>query len=210
MPVKIRLARRGRRKNPFYHIIVADSRAPRDGRFIEKIGTYNPMTTPATIELDSDKAMEWLGKGAQPTYTTRAILRYRGILYKRHLQKGVAKGALTQEKADQLFNDWKLKKDEQIADSVAASRVERDEFLKKVSGEIKSTQQAEATEEDQAAFREGGDVVAEPDSSSVADTAKEETVAPTPEVEEKTAPAEASTEEEVKEEVPVADSSEEE
>ena len=82
MPVKIRLARRGRRKQPYYHIIVADARAPRDGKFIEKIGSYNPMTKPATIELDREKAFEWLNKGAQPTDTARAILRFKGVMYK--------------------------------------------------------------------------------------------------------------------------------
>ena len=80
MPVKIRLQRRGRRKQPFYHIVVADGRAPRDGRFIEKIGIYNPMTVPATIDLDRDRAYDWLMKGAQPTDTARAILRFKGVL----------------------------------------------------------------------------------------------------------------------------------
>ncbi|MDH3651908.1 MAG: 30S ribosomal protein S16, partial [Saprospiraceae bacterium] len=85
MPVKIRLQRRGRKKRPFYHIIIADSRAPRDGRFIESIGTYDPMTRPATINLDREKAYDWLMKGAQPTETMRAILRFKGVLYKKHL-----------------------------------------------------------------------------------------------------------------------------
>ena len=89
MAVKIRLQRKGRRKRPFYHIVVADARAPRDGRFIEKLGTYNPMTSPATIDLDRDAAFEWLMKGAQPTDTARAILRFKGVLYKKHLDRGV-------------------------------------------------------------------------------------------------------------------------
>ena len=100
MAVKLRLQRHGRKQRPFYHIVVADSRAPRDGRFIEKIGTYNPMTKPATINLDRDAAFEWLMKGAQPTDTVRAMLRFKGVLYKKHLQRGVAKGAMTQEEAD--------------------------------------------------------------------------------------------------------------
>ena len=99
MAVKIRLQRRGRRKAPFYHIVIADARAPRDGRFIEKIGTYNPMTKPATIDLDRDAAFDWLMKGAQPTDTARAILRFKGVLYRKHLQRGVKKGAMTQEQA---------------------------------------------------------------------------------------------------------------
>ena len=106
MPVKIRLQRRGRRKQPFYHIVVADGRAPRDGRFIEKIGVYNPMTAPATIDLDRDRAFEWLMKGAQPTDTARAILRFKGVMYKKHLMRGVAKGALTVEEADVKYQEW--------------------------------------------------------------------------------------------------------
>ena len=106
MAVKIRLARRGRKKNPFYHIVVADARAPRDGKFIEKIGSYNPQTVPATIELDRDKAYDWLGKGAQPTDTVNAILKFKGVLYKKHLNRGVSKGALTQEEADKKLSEW--------------------------------------------------------------------------------------------------------
>jgi small subunit ribosomal protein S16 len=115
MPVKIRLARRGRRKKPYYHIIVADSRSPRDGKFIENIGSYNPMTSPATIELDQDRALEWMMKGAQPTDTARAILRFKGVLYKKHLKRGVDKGAFSQEKADELWNTWIEEKDAKIA-----------------------------------------------------------------------------------------------
>ncbi len=91
MPVKIRLSRHGRKKNPYYHIVVADSRAPRDGRYIERIGSYNPLTNPATIELNFDRALDWLQKGAQPTDTCRAILSYKGVLYKNHLLIGVKK-----------------------------------------------------------------------------------------------------------------------
>ena len=107
MPVKIRLQRRGRKKSPFYHIVVADARAPRDGRFIEKLGTYNPMTKPATIELNRDSAYEWLMKGAQPTDTARAILRFKGVLYRKHLERGVKKGALTQEQAMEKYQEAK-------------------------------------------------------------------------------------------------------
>ena len=103
MAVKIRLQRKGRKKAPFYHIVIADSRSPRDGRFIEKIGIYNPITKPATVEIDRDKAFEWLMKGAQPTDTLNAILRYKGVLYRKHLSRGVSKGALTQEKACLLY-----------------------------------------------------------------------------------------------------------
>ena len=99
MPVKIRLQRRGRRKKPFYHIVVADARAPRDGKFIEKLGVYNPMTSPATIDIDRDRAFQWLLNGAQPTDTARAILRFKGVLYMKHLHRGVTKGAFSEEQA---------------------------------------------------------------------------------------------------------------
>ena len=114
MAVKIRLARRGRKKAATYDIVVADSRSPRDGRFIEKLGTYNPNTNPATINYDADRAFHWMMTGAQPTETVRAMLSYRGVLMRRHLQLGVDKGAITQEVADQRFNDWKEQKDAKI------------------------------------------------------------------------------------------------
>ena len=134
MPVKIRLQRKGRRKRPFYHIVIADARAPRDGKFIEKIGTYNPMTVPATIELDRDQAYDWLMKGAQPTDTVRAILRFKGVLYRKHLQRGVAKGALTQEAADQKFEEWIAEKEGTTAERRAAQEQREAEFRAKVSG----------------------------------------------------------------------------
>jgi small subunit ribosomal protein S16 len=114
MPVKIRLARRGRKKAAMYDIVVADSRSPRDGRFIEKLGTYNPQTNPATINFSLDKAFDWVMKGAEPTETVRAMLSYRGILYKKHLQIGVNKGALTQEAADAKFQEWSESKEAKI------------------------------------------------------------------------------------------------
>jgi small subunit ribosomal protein S16 len=114
MATKIRLQRHGRKKRAFYHIVVADSRAPRDGRFIEKIGTYNPITNPATIDLDVNKAAQWLLNGAQPTDTARAILSYKGAAYKKHLQVGVNKGAITQEDADKKFAAWMSEKDAKV------------------------------------------------------------------------------------------------
>jgi len=114
MPVKIRLARRGRKKAAMYDIVVADSRSPRDGRFIEKLGTYNPQTNPATINFSLDKAFDWVMKGAEPTETVRAMLSYRGILYKKHLQIGVNKGAITQEQADAKFEEWTNNKEAKI------------------------------------------------------------------------------------------------
>jgi small subunit ribosomal protein S16 len=114
MPVKIRLARRGRKKAAMFDIVVADSRSPRDGRFIQKLGTYNPNTNPASINFDENKAFEWVMNGAQPTDTVKAMLSYKGILYKKHLQIGVAKGALTQDQADEKFNAWKEEKESKI------------------------------------------------------------------------------------------------
>ncbi|MEM9887094.1 MAG: 30S ribosomal protein S16 [Bacteroidota bacterium] len=134
MPVKIRLQRKGRKKKPFYHIVIADSRAPRDGRFIERIGIYNPMTNPATIELDRDKAYDWLLKGAQPTETARAILRFKGVLYKKHLMQGVKKGALTQEQADEKLAAWIEAKEAKIAARVEQVRQETEAFHAKVAG----------------------------------------------------------------------------
>ena len=106
MATKIRLQRHGKKGRPFYHVVVADSRAPRDGKFIERIGSYNPNTNPATIVLDFEKALDWMNKGAQPTDTARAILSYKGVLYKKHLQGGVKKGAFDEAKAEELFAAW--------------------------------------------------------------------------------------------------------
>ena len=131
MAVKIRLQRHGRRKAPFYHIVIADSRSPRDGKFIEKIGTYNPMTVPATIELDRDSAFDWLQKGAQPTDTVTAILRFKGVMYRKHLQRGVNKGAVTTEQAAERYEAFVQTKKKQ---SVTA-------FLKRKTKKLKCTKQ---------------------------------------------------------------------
>ena len=114
MPAKIRLTRQGRKKRPFYHIVIADSRAPRDGRFIERIGVYDPNTNPATIELNFDSALNWLQKGAQPTDTCRAILSYKGVLFKNHLLNGVKKGAFSEEEAEKRFQGWLKEKEGKI------------------------------------------------------------------------------------------------
>jgi small subunit ribosomal protein S16 len=106
MAVRIRLARKGRKRTAYYHVVVADSRSPRDGRYIEKIGMYNPLTNPATIELDFDKALGWLQNGALPTETCRAILSYKGVLIKKHLLEGVKKGAFDDTEATKRFEEW--------------------------------------------------------------------------------------------------------
>ena len=106
MATKIRLQRFGKKGKPFFHVVVADSRSPRDGKFIERLGSYNPNTNPATIEINFEKTLDWVNKGAQPTDTARAILSYKGVLYKKHLEGGVKKGALTTEQADEKFAAW--------------------------------------------------------------------------------------------------------
>ncbi len=153
MAVKMRLARRGRGKAPFYHIIIADSRSPRDGKFIEQIGSYNPLTVPATIELDRDKAYDWLTKGAQPTDTVAAILRFKGVLLRKHLMRGVKKGALTPEQADAQLKTWIEAKESKISARVEKTAKAKSDFQKHVSGEIKATKKVAAAAEDQAAFR---------------------------------------------------------
>jgi len=115
MAVKIRLARRGRKKLAKFDIVVADARSPRDGKFIEKLGTYDPLTVPATINIEESKAFDWLMKGAQPSDTVKAIFSYRGIMLKRHLQVGVVKGAISQETADEKLAEWKKEKEAKIS-----------------------------------------------------------------------------------------------
>jgi len=114
MATKIRLQRHGKKGNAFYYIVVADARAPRDGRFIERLGSYNPNTNPATIDINFDKALDWMNEGAQPTDTCRAILSYKGVLYKKHLQGGLKKGALTEEQVETKFQAWLDQKDGKI------------------------------------------------------------------------------------------------
>ena len=130
MPARIRLQRHGKKNQPFYHIVVADGRAPRDGRFIEKLGTYNPMTNPATIVLNVEKSVEWLKNGAQPSETCRRILSYKGVLLKRHLQIGVEKGAISQEQADVKFAEWQKAKDAKIANVKSESDNKMRETMK--------------------------------------------------------------------------------
>jgi small subunit ribosomal protein S16 len=131
MAVKIRLARRGRKKLAIYDVVVADAKAPRDGRFIEKIGTYNPNTDPASININNERALTWLMNGAQPTDTVKAMLSYRGVLLKKHLQIGVLKGAISQEDADAKFETWKSSKENAISGKVDKLTQAKDEARKK-------------------------------------------------------------------------------
>jgi small subunit ribosomal protein S16 len=145
MAVKIRLARHGKKGYPFYHIVVANSRSPRDGRFIEKLGTYNPNTNPATIELKSDRALYWLGVGALPTDTCRLILSYKGVLLKKHLLGGVKKGALTQEAADAKFDAWFAEKEAKVqAKKIGLEQDERKEQNARIESESKVREAKEA------------------------------------------------------------------
>jgi small subunit ribosomal protein S16 len=140
MAVKIRLARRGRKKLAKFDVVVADARAPRDGRFIEKIGTYDPLTNPATIELNEDKAFQWVMNGAQPTDTVKAMLSYRGILFRKHLAIGVAKGAIKQEDADKKLADWKQEKDSKIQnkkDTLSQSKAAQAKARKEAETKVK-------------------------------------------------------------------------
>ncbi len=136
MAVKIRLARRGRKRLALYDVVVADARAPRDGKYIERIGRYNPNTDPATVDLDEQKAFDWVMKGAQPTDTVRAMLSYRGIMLKKHLQIGVNKGAISQEDADKKFDAWLKEKDAKI-------EAKRDRLAKEAAMSAKERQDAE-------------------------------------------------------------------
>ena len=119
MPVKIRLQRHGKKGKPFYWIVAADARSKRDGKYLEKLGIYNPNTNPATIEVNVDNSVQWLNNGAQPTDTARAILSYKGILLKHHLMGGVRKGALTEEQAEEKFNAWMAEKEKSVASKVS-------------------------------------------------------------------------------------------
>ncbi|MBO6880942.1 MULTISPECIES: 30S ribosomal protein S16 [Winogradskyella] len=136
MPVKIRLQRHGKKGKPYYWIVAADSRAKRDGKYLEKLGAYNPNTNPATIELDVDGAVKWLQNGAQPTDTAKAILSYKGAMLKKHLAVGVRKGALTEEQAEEKFNAWLEEKTAKIeAKAEGLSKAEADARAKALEAE---------------------------------------------------------------------------
>ena len=131
MSVKIRLARKGRKRKAYYHIVVADSRSPRDGRYIERIGNYNPRTNPATIELDFDKALGWLQNGALPTETCRAILSYKGVMMKKHLLEGVKKGAFDDAEATRRFETWMKQNEEKIESKKSNLEKSKDDDVSK-------------------------------------------------------------------------------
>jgi len=183
MPVKIRLARHGRKKRAFYYIVAADSRAPRDGRYIERIGSYNPNTDPATIDLNFDKALGWLQNGAVPTDTCRAILSYNGVLYKNHLLKGVTKGALTEDEAENKFNSWKKDKDQKVQAKIDKLNAE---FKAAEDGRLKVEEEInKARAEELAAKQKTAEEVEQSKETIAEDTTVEEIKAETEKVEEK-------------------------
>ena len=157
MAVKIRLQRHGKKGNPMYWIVVADERSKRDGKYIEKLGTYDPNTNPASIELDFDSSVKWLEKGAQPTNTAKAILSYEGVLLRKHLNLGVQKGAFTEAEAKKRFDEWKKgkgakieKKIEDLESTLESNKKEarkrEEEYSKKRSEESKAKEEAKAEE----------------------------------------------------------------
>jgi small subunit ribosomal protein S16 len=195
MPVKIRLQRHGKKGKPFYWVVAADARAKRDGRYLEKIGTYNPNTNPATVEIDLDSAVKWLGNGAQPTDTARTLLSYRGALLKHHLKGGVSKGALTQEDADAKFEAWLEDKANRIQAKVDGlskeeAKAQADAFAAEKAVNEKRVADAKAFAEEAAAEEAAAQAAAEAEAEAAA----------APEVE---------AEEAATEEAPAADATEE-
>jgi small subunit ribosomal protein S16 len=187
MATKIRLQRHGKKGKPFYYIVVADGRAPRDGKFIERLGSYNPNTNPATIDLNFDKAVNWVSSGATPTDTVKAILSYKGVLYQNHLNGGITKGALTQEQADAKFATWlegkegkiQTKKDGLLSkkDLDKKTALEAETKKKEAVAAAIAVKNAPVVEEEPVAEEE--DVAVE-EEAPVADAAAEETSEETP------------------------------
>ena len=218
MPTKIRLARHGRKARPIYHIVVADSRAPRDGKYIEKLGIYNPNTNPATIDLEFDRALDWLQKGAQPTDTAKSLLSRKGVMMKKHLLDGARKGAFSEDEAEKRFEAWLKDKETRLQKSVDQVQKEKDdavkatfdrevkineervaEIVKKKSDAITEAQAAEAPAEVEEPVAEEAPAAEVAEEAPVAEVKEE---APAAEVVEETPAAEAKEEApaEVKEE----------
>ncbi|WP_396635853.1 30S ribosomal protein S16 [Maribacter sp. R77961] len=189
MPVKIRLQRHGKKGKPFYWVVAADARAKRDGKFLEKLGIYNPNTNPATIELNVDNSVQWLQNGAQPTDTARAILSYKGVLLKHHLLGGLRKGALTEEQVEEKFNAWLEEKEKSVADKVGGlDKAKADAKAKALQAE-KEVNEKRAAEAAAAALPE----TPEDGSAEEEVEALEEAPAPEAAVEETEAPKEEAT-----------------
>ncbi|MGI9541321.1 MAG: 30S ribosomal protein S16 [Flavobacteriaceae bacterium] len=200
MPVKIRLQRHGKKGKPFYWVVAADARAKRDGRYLEKLGTYNPNSNPATVDLNIDHAVSWLEKGAQPTDTARTLLSYKGVMLKHHLNGGIRKGALTQEQADTKFATWLEEKETKIqAKKDGLTQAESDARAKRLADEKavsdKRLADADAAEAELEAA-EAAEATAEAEATEAIEAVEE-------------APAEETTEA-VVEEAPAAEATEEE
>jgi small subunit ribosomal protein S16 len=214
MATKIRLQRHGKKGRPFYYIVVTDARAPRDGRFIERLGSYNPNTNPATIDINFDKALDWVNTGAQPTDTCRAILSYKGVLYKKHLQGGVQTGALTEEQAEAKFKAWLEQKDGKISGkTVSVDKAREDAKKAALAAEAKKKEDKAAAiaaknappveevevaeEETEAPAAEAETEAPAVEAEEAAPSAETETEAPAAEAEEAAPEASAETEESV-------------
>ncbi|MBT5858699.1 MAG: 30S ribosomal protein S16 [Flavobacteriales bacterium] len=204
MATRIRLQRHGRKGKPVYNIVVADQRSPRDGKFIEKLGIYNPNTNPATINIDFDSTLNWMMKGAQPSDTARTILSYKGIMMKKHLLEGVRKGAFSEEEAEKRFTAWMEGKNKQVADK-SASVLKANEDAKKAAFDVEKAKN-EARAADIAA--KNTPVVEETTEEVVEETTEETPVAESTEEVVKETPETEATTEEVVEETPVAESTE--
>ncbi|GLU55675.1 30S ribosomal protein S16 [Dyadobacter frigoris] len=188
MAVKIRLARRGRKQKAIYDIVIADARAPRDGRFIEKIGSYNPGTNPSSVVLDTAKAVDWLLKGAQPTDTARSILHHEGVMLRKHLQVGVIKGAIGQDVADARFEEWKLSKTDrnvsaadsltQKLDTAKQSKLDAERKVNESRAEAIAKKNAPVVVEEEVAPEEVSDEVAADETAADASVAEDTNEAP--------------------------------
>ena len=177
MAVKIRLQRHGKKGKPFYWIVAADARSKRDGRSLEKLGTYNPNTNPAAIELDVDTAVKWLQNGAQPTDTARAILSYKGVMLKNHLLIGVRKGALTEEQAEEKFQAWLEEKETKISDKetkLAKAENEAKAKALEVEKEVNATRKAAAEQVENEAIKSKADAKAAAEAAAKAKEAPED------------------------------------
>lgn len=180
MATRMRLQRHGKKNRPFYHIVIADGRAPRDGRFIELIGTYNPMTNPADVKINFDRALYWVLNGAQPSDTVRSLLRHEGVLMKKHLLGGVKKGAFNEAEAEKRFEAWKQKRSEKVNSIVLndknAAREENEKRLE-AEGKVREAREAEVIKKRQAAaekLEEAAKAAAAEAEAAVAETPAEE------------------------------------
>ena len=197
------MQRHGKKGKPYFWVVAADSRSKRDGRSLEKLGTYNPNTNPATIELDVDAAVKWLQNGAQPTDTARAILSYKGAMLKNHLAGGVKKGALTEEQAEAKFQAWLEEKNAKVAaKSDKVAKAKEDEAAKQLEAEkeINAKRQAAAEEAENEAIRAEADAKAAAEAEAKAEEAVEEKGPQTIDEAAEEAKAEGAKEEEAKEE----------